>query len=157
MEVDQHPQRPVAAVQPESNAREAAGAVMDRVIVEACVESVDEAVAAEQGGADRFELCANMDVGGTEPSAELFRAVRASTKLPIAAMVRPRGGSFHYSLDELDSMRRDLDALVELGAEVIVLGILDAAGAVDVQRTREFVGRAAGTPVTFHKAFDVVS
>jgi copper homeostasis protein len=126
------------------------------VLVEACVESLEEALAAERGGAKRLELCANMDVGGTTPSADLFRAVRARVGIPIAMMIRPRGGSFVYSNAELESMRRDLDLAGELGADIAVIGVLDDDGRVDAARTREFVTRAGSIPVTFHKAFDVV-
>jgi len=127
------------------------------VLVEACVESLEEALAAERGGARRLELCANMDVGGTTPSAELFRAVRARVRIPIAMMIRPRGGPFTYSNAELESMRRDLDLAGELGADVAVIGVLDDDRRVDSARTRELVARAATMPVTFHKAFDVVA
>jgi copper homeostasis protein len=131
--------------------------VTSTVLVEACVESLDEALAAERGGAKRLELCANMDVGGTTPSAELFRAVRARVQLPIAMMIRPRGGSFVYSNAELESMRRDLDLAGELGADVAVIGVLDDDGRVDAAQTRDLVARAGAIPVTFHKAFDVVA
>jgi copper homeostasis protein len=126
------------------------------VLVEACVETLDEAIAAEKGGAHRLELCANMDVGGTTPSAELFNAVRSRVTLPIAMMIRPRGGSFHYTADELDAMHRDIDVALALGADAVVFGVLDGSGRVDEGKTRTLVARAAGTPVTFHKAFDDV-
>src|SRR5215475_4566675 len=101
----------IAAVQSEpdthgsrrSKPRETSREVTQAVLVEACVESLEEALAAERGGARRLELCANMDVGGTTPSAELFRAVRAQVGIPIAVMIRPRGGSFVYSNGELES------------------------------------------------------
>jgi len=127
------------------------------VLVEACVESVAESLAAAEGGANRLELCANMDVGGTTPSAEVFRAVRARVGIPIAMMIRPRGGSFTYSNAELESMRRDLDLAAELGADVAVIGVLDDGARVDAASTRELVVRAGSMPVTFHKAFDVVA
>lgn len=126
------------------------------ILIEACVESVDESLAAEEGGADRLELCANMDVGGTTPSAELYSAVRATVALPIAMMVRPRGGSFVYSREELASMCDDVARARELAADAIVLGVLDRTGAVDAKHTRELVARAGETPVTFHKAFDEI-
>jgi copper homeostasis protein len=126
------------------------------VLIEACVESVDESVAAELGGADRLELCANMDVGGTTPSAELFAAVRGRVAVPIAVMVRPRGGNFVYSRAELASMRDDVDRARELGADLIVLGMLGDDRTVDAKHTRELVARAGETPVTFHKAFDQI-
>lgn len=123
-------------------------------VVEACVASLDDALAAAREGADRLELCDRMDVGGTTPSEALFRLVRANVSLPIAMMVRPRGGSFDYSSSELDALRRDLDAALTLGADVVVLGVLDAKGRVPRAVLRELVQRAGTTPVTFHKAFD---
>jgi copper homeostasis protein len=126
------------------------------VLIEACVESVEESVVAERGGAHRLELCANMEVGGTTPSRALFAAVRARVAVPIAMMVRPRGGNFVYSRGELASMRDDIDLARELAADVIVLGVLDDDRTVDAKHTRELVARAGETPVTFHKAFDEV-
>ena len=126
------------------------------ILVEACVETVDEAVIAERAGAGRLELCANMSVGGTTPSAELFESVRQRVRIPIAAMVRPRGGSFDYSHDELEQLWRDLDLMKSLGADVLVSGILNADGSIDRDRTRELVVRAGSTPVTMHLAFDAV-
>ena len=83
-----------------------------------------------------------MSVGGTTPSAELFESVRRRVRIPIAAMVRPRGGSFVYSHDELEQLWRDLDLMKSLGADVLVSGILNADGSVDRDRMRELVGRA---------------
>ena len=125
-----------------------------RVLVEACVGSVDEALAAEQGGADRLELCDNLDVGGTTPNHVLISEVKRRVRIPVAMMVRPRGGSFVFSAAELDTMRRDLDLVRSLGADAIVIGLLDRTGRVDVETTRALVECAAGTPVTFHRAFD---
>ena len=126
------------------------------ILVEACVESVEEAVIAERAGAGRLELCANMAVGGTTPSPELMTAVKQRVHIPVAAMVRPRGGSFVYSSDEIAQMWRDLDAMKSLGADMLVSGILNADGSLDRDRTRELVTRAGSTPVTMHLAFDVV-
>lgn len=127
------------------------------VLVEACVGSLDEALAAEQGGAQRLELCDNLAVGGTTPSVALMTEVKRRVRIPVAMMVRPRGGSFVYSASELDSMRRDVDVVREHGADVVVIGVLDSAGEVDQRFTRELVDRAAGTPVTFHRAFDAAA
>jgi copper homeostasis protein len=126
------------------------------ILVEACVETLEESVIAERAGAGRLELCANMDVGGTTPSAELFEAVRERVRIPIAAMVRPRGGSFVYSADELEQIWRDLELMKSLGADVLVFGILNSDGTVDRDHTREFVERARPTPATMHLAFDAV-
>jgi len=126
------------------------------VLVEACVESLEESLVAERAGANRLELCDNLGVGGTTPSAELIDAVRAAVSIPVMVMIRPRGGSFVHTPRELDQMRRDLDMALAHEADGVVLGILDENNAVDADRVAEFVRLARGTPVTFHKAFDVI-
>lgn len=126
------------------------------VIIEACVDSVASAVAAERGGSHRLELCENLGVGGTTPTTALIDAVRARVRIPIMVMIRPRGGSYVHNRAELDQMRRDIGAAKEHGADGVVLGVLDASNRVDVEATSDLVALAAGTPVTFHRAFDSV-
>lgn len=126
------------------------------VLVEGCVETLDECINAKRGGARRLELCDRLDVGGTTPSAELIESVQTSVGLPIMAMVRPRGGSFVHTAAELDEMRRDLDMVLSKNVAGVVIGILDDKNRVDTKRTAEFVRLAGGTPVTFHKAFDLI-
>lgn len=123
-------------------------------ILEISVESVEAALAAERGGADRIELCSNLRVGGTTPGAELLRVVRERVRLPVFAMIRPRGGNSLYSDSEFALMREAMQVARELGADGFVLGLLDAQGRVDVERTRELIERASPLPVTFHRAFD---
>jgi copper homeostasis protein len=125
-----------------------------KVLVEACVGSIEEAIAAEQGGADRLELCDSLDVGGTTPNRALIAEVKRRVRIPVAMMVRPRGGSFVFSPAEVDAMRRDMDNVRELGADVVVIGLINTDGAIDERHTRELVNRAEGTPVTVHRAFD---
>jgi copper homeostasis protein len=125
--------------------------------VEACVGSIEEALAAEEGGANRLELCDALDVGGTTPNRALILEVKRLVGIPVAMMVRPRGGSFVFTPAEIESMRRDLDMVRELGADVVVIGLLDADGSLDERHTRELVRRANGTPVTVHLAFDELS
>jgi copper homeostasis protein len=126
------------------------------VLVEGCVETLEECINAKRGGARRLELCDRLDVGGTTPSAAVIDAVRANVGLPIMAMVRPRGGSFVHTAAELDLMRRDLDMVLSKNVAGVVLGILDENNRVDTKSTAEFVRRAGDTPVTFHKAFDLI-
>jgi copper homeostasis protein len=122
--------------------------------LEISVGTVEAAVAAEQGGAHRIELCGDLSVGGITPSAELMRAVRAQVRLPIFSMVRPRGGDFVHSATEFESMKRDIGVAKELRMDGIVLGILTSARHVDVERARQLVELARPLPVTFHRAFD---
>ncbi len=124
------------------------------VLVEAAVDSLEDALAAVDGGADRLELCANLLVGGTTPDRTLIEAVLGRVEIPVYAMIRPRGGSFVYSGDELDGMRRDLGNALTLGCAGIVLGVLDHANRVDVVRTRSLADIAGGERVTFHRALD---
>ena len=124
------------------------------VLVEACIDTVASAVAAERAGAGRVELCAALADGGTTPSAGMIAAVRAAVRIPVFVIVRPRGGGFVYSAAELDVMGRDIDAAVRQEVDGIVLGVLHADGRIDVARTRALVYAASGLPVTFHRAFD---
>ncbi len=127
------------------------------MLFECCVDSVDGAVAAEQGGADRVELCAALIEGGLTPSAGSIAFARERLKIPIHVMIRPRGGDFLYSTSELEVMRRDIDTAKRLKADGVVLGVLDADGRIAGERTRELTERARPLSVTFHRAFDMAS
>ena len=125
------------------------------VLVEACVESVDGARAAEAGGAGRIELCAGLIEGGTTPSAGAIAEARERIAIPLFVIVRPRGGDFVYSGDELAVMRRDIASAASAGADGVVIGALTSAGRVDRAIVRELVELARPMQVTFHRAFDV--
>jgi len=123
-------------------------------LLEICVETLDGALAAERGGADRIELCENLQVGGVTPSADLMRAVRSQVHIPVFAMIRPRAGDFFYSEMEFKQMARDLAIAKGLGMDGVVLGLLGTDHRVDVRRTRTLADLARPLPVTFHRAFD---
>lgn len=124
------------------------------VLVEACVDSVASALAAERGGARRLELCDNLFDGGTTPSAGMISAVKAAVEIPVFVIVRPRGGGFVYSHDELGVMRLDIEAARMLGADGVVVGALTSDARVDVDQLFTLVAAAGDLPVTFHRAFD---
>jgi copper homeostasis protein len=127
----------------------------DRVVIEACVESTDGALAAARGGADRVELCAALFEGGLTPSYGEAARCRDELGIRLHVMVRPRGGDFLYTAGELDAMARDIDMLKRLGADGVVFGMLDEEGRVDRAATTELTGRARPLSVTFHRAFDM--
>ena len=128
--------------------------MLNRFLLEISVENVEAAMAAEHGGAQRIEFCANAREGGTTPSEEMLRAVRERVRLPILSMVRPRAGDFVYSDVEFETMRRDIQAAKEFQMDGVVLGLLNADGRIDVERSAQLVEQARPLPVTYHRAFD---
>src|SRR5450759_1818461 len=132
--------------------RRAAGRTL--TLVEAAVETLDSALAAERAGADRIELCDNLSDGGTTPGAGLIVAVAEGTQLPVFVLIRPRAGGFVYSDDEFDVMIRDIELAGRMGVAGIVTGALTPDSRVDAERMRNLVKAAAGLPVTFHRAID---
>jgi copper homeostasis protein len=128
--------------------------VKQKHLLEISVQTLEGAMAAERGGADRIELCADLSVGGVTPSPELMLKTRTSVAVPIFAMIRPRAGNFVYSDEEFAVMRSSIKLAKQLQMNGVVLGILTREKRVDVKRTRELVKLAKGMKVTFHRAID---
>ena len=124
------------------------------ILVEAAVESVEAALAAERAGADRIELCVNLDSGGTTPSNTLIGDVVRGAHIPVFVLIRPRAGDFAYTAQEIDAMVREIALARSAGVAGIVTGALNPDRSVDSEHTRALVDAAAELPVTFHRAFD---
>ena len=124
-------------------------------MLEICIDGVASAGAAEEGGADRVELCANLPEGGTTPSAGMIRAVRRAFSGRLMVIIRPRGYDFLYSEAELDAMLHDIAVARDLGADGVVIGCLTQEGRVDRERCGRLLAAAGSLDVTFHRAFDM--
>lgn len=123
--------------------------------IEICTDSIESVIEAEIGGADRVELCEAIHIGGTTPSLGLMQLAKEKTNFDVFALIRPRGGNFVYSDDEVSIMIRDIKAAVSLGIDGIVIGCLKMDGSTDYDKCSLLIDAAKGLPVTFHRAFDV--
>jgi len=126
-----------------------------RPVLEIAANSLGSALAAQEGGADRIELCADLGNGGTTPSYGTLAITRDRLHIPLYALIRPRTGDFCYDTGEVDVMLRDIETCVKLGCDGVVIGALDAQGDVDETVCRELIAAASPLGVTFHRAFDV--
>lgn len=126
-----------------------------RPLLEIAANSLDSALAAQAGGADRIELCVALEVGGLTPSHAQIAIARERMRIPLYVLVRPRAGDFVYSDAECETMLRDIETCAALGCDGVVLGVLDTDGGVDMARCRTLIAAAKGLGVTFHRAIDV--
>ena len=124
------------------------------ITCEVCVESVEGAVAAEAGGANRIELCGELALGGITPSMGLVRKVTRAVSIPVMIMIRPRGGNFTYSASEIDVMMADVQCFLEETIQGIVFGCLTDDGKIDKKHSSALRDAAENLDVTFHRAFD---
>ena len=125
------------------------------IFLEICCGSIDDALQAQAGGAQRVELCSALFLGGLTPSIGTMQYARQQLAIPVMAMVRPRGGGFCYTDAEFATMERDAEALLASGADGIVFGVLKEDGNVDLKRTRRLREIAGDKQAVFHRAFDV--
>lgn len=127
-----------------------------RPLFEVCANGIVSAINAQLAGADRIELCENLEVGGMTPSPEVLRKVRDSIHLPVHVLVRPRAGDFNYTEEECQAMMESIQACKKLKMEGVVLGVLHHDFTIDEERTAQLISLAKPMSVTFHRAFDVV-
>jgi copper homeostasis protein len=127
---------------------------MSRILLEAPVFNLQGALEAAQFGVDRLELCSNFPEGGETPSAGMLRFLKSQVAIPVFVMIRPRGGDFVFSPEELIVMKQDIQLLGELGADGFVFGVLDEDGKVNEVACERLLRAAGDKPCTFHRAFD---
>ncbi|MND61189.1 Copper homeostasis protein CutC [compost metagenome] len=125
--------------------------------LEICCYSADSVIEAAKGGANRVELCDNMQDGGTTPSAGTIAQARKVEGIKLYVIIRPRGGDFCYNDIEFEAMKYDIGEVKRLGVDGIVIGLLNPDGSVDTERTKELVELARPLNVTFHRAFDMTA
>ena len=119
--------------------------------------NLKSALIAQENGADRVELCANMKEGGTTPDFKIAEQARKELDIDLNVMIRPRGGDFVYTDAEFEQMKSEIVALKNLNIDGFVFGILDREGNVNMDQNQELVALADPIPCTFHRAFDVVN
>ena len=127
------------------------------LIFESCVETLEDALHAEKCGAHRIELCSALDQDGLTPSAELTRQCVSNLKIPVMAMVRPRGDNFVYSENEIKQMEEEIIFFKQAGVAGVVFGLLTPDHIIDIENTSRLAGLAFPLEVTFHKAIDYSS
>ena len=126
------------------------------IVLEVAANSLASALAAQEGGANRVELCENLGEGGCTPSYGTLVVTREQLHIPLYVLIRPRSGDFVYAQDEWEVMRRDVALCRQVGCDGVVIGALDADGGIDMQGCKMLIAEAGEMGVTFHRAFDCV-
>ncbi|WP_304678976.1 copper homeostasis protein CutC [uncultured Duncaniella sp.] len=124
-------------------------------ILEVCCGDIQSIYAAKTGGAHRIELCSALSEGGVTPSAGLIREAVSSGIPAVHILIRPRGGDFLYSEDEIRLMETDIRCTVSTGVDGVVIGALTSDGDIDMTTCRRLIETAGDCSVTFHRAFDL--
>lgn len=124
------------------------------MLKEKCIGSYIEAIEAQRLGANRVELCDNLEEGGTTPSYGTIKMVVRDLTIPVFVIIRPRGGDFYYTKEEIEIMKEDIRICKELGVDGVVLGALTCDNKIDYEVVKELVNLAKPMSVTFHKAID---
>jgi copper homeostasis protein len=128
----------------------------ERILLEVCVGSLDDAIVAAKGGADRIELNAALGLGGLTPSLGLVQQVLQSVSIPVIVMLRPREGGFCYSAAEWQTLLCDLERFREMGVAGFAFGFLQEDRRIDLTRCREIHQKIDHREAIFHRAFDLV-
>lgn len=124
------------------------------MIREKCIGSFLEALEAQELGAERVELCDNLTEGGTTPSYGTIKMVVKKLNIPAFVIIRPRGGDFYYTPEEIEIMKEDIKICKELGVKGVVIGALNRDNTINYDAIKEMIDLAKPMSITFHKAID---
>ena len=127
---------------------------METYVLEIATSDFETTRCAVEGGADRIELCANLNEGGTTPSYGTISQCREKFDVLLYPIIRPRGGDFLYTNEEYEIMLHDVKLCKQSGCDGIVIGLLNQDGTIDIKKTAALVDIAYPMGVTFHRAFD---
>ena len=127
----------------------------NKFLLECATDSVESALAAAKGGANRLELCANLIIGGTTPTLALYDEVRSHSDIPLFILIRPRFGDFLYTDYEANVFCREIEMFQKAGAEGVVIGSLNKDGSLNAEHMKRFIDSAKDMSVTLHRAFDM--
>lgn len=131
------------------------GLRMNRPLIEGCVDGYTSSMAAARAGADRFELCAHLAIGGVTPSPVVFQQVQRDCEVKINVLIRPRFGDFLYTEAETEQMCREIEMFRNMGANGVVIGALTPEGALDTEKLRRMIDCAGDMELALHRAFDM--
>ena len=124
------------------------------LIKESCVDSIEQAINAERCGANRIELCKDLNLEGLTPEINVIHNTIDSVNIPVKVMIRPRSGNFIYNQNEIKSMEQDIELCKRFNISEVVFGALTGSGNIDIEKIKRLVSRAHPMAVTFHKAID---
>lgn len=124
------------------------------MVREKCIGSFLEALEAQELGAERVELCDNLTEGGTTPSYGTIKMVVKKLNIPAFVIIRPRGGDFYYTPEEIEIMKEDIKLCKELGVKGVVIGALNRDNTINYDAIKDMIDLAKPMSITFHKAID---
>lgn len=124
------------------------------MVREKCIGSFLEALEAQELGAERVELCDNLTEGGTTPSYGTIKMVVEKLNIPAFVIIRPRGGDFYYTPEEIEIMKEDIKICKELGVKGVVIGALNRDNTINYDAIKDMIDLAKPMSITFHKAID---
>jgi len=126
------------------------------MIIEICANSLQSAIIAQEAGAQRIELCCNLEQGGLTPSPGTMELARKWLAIDVFVLIRPRIGDFCYSDIEFEAMLKNVLFCKALQVDGVVFGVLNKDKTIDLERNKILLEAARPMKVTFHRAYDCV-